>query len=120
MQKAAGMETNPEAGVMVASPAIIPDAAPSTLGLPLCRHSTSAQLNAPAAAEKCVAANALVASVPAVSALPALNPNQPTQSNPVPMSESTTLCGIIGSRPKPKRLPSIIAHTSAETPELIC
>src|SRR5215469_379336 len=120
MQKAAGMVTNPDAGVMVASPAIMPEAAPSTLGLPLCHHSTSAQLNAPAAAEKCVAANALVASVPAVSALPALNPNQPTQSRPVPMSESTTLCGIISSWPKPERFPSRIAQTNAETPELIC
>src|SRR5579872_1929952 len=100
MQNAAGMETNPEAGVMVARPAIIPEAAPSTLGLPLCHHSTRAQLNAPAAAEKCVAANALVASVPAVRALPALKPNQPTHNKPVPISESTTLCGISGSCPK--------------------
>src|SRR5262249_42444886 len=112
MQNAAGMVTNPDAGVMVANPAIMPEAAPSTLGLPLCHHSTKAQLNAPAAAEKCVAANALVASVPAVNALPALNPNQPTHSNPVPMSESTTLCGISASCPKPERFPSMMAHTS--------
>ena len=49
----------------------------------------NAQLKAAAAAEKCVAANALVASVPAFRALPALKPNQPTQSKPVPMSERT-------------------------------
>jgi len=41
MQNAAGTETNPEAGVTVASPATMPDAAPSTLGLPLCSHSVA-------------------------------------------------------------------------------
>ena len=40
----------------------------------------------------------LVASPPAATALPALNPNQPTQSNPVPIRLYTTLCGKIGSR----------------------
>src|ERR1035437_703538 len=97
MQNAAGTLTKPDAGVMVASPATMPDAAPNTLGRPFNHHSVAAQLNAAAAAEKCVAANALVASPPALKALPALKPNQPTQSSPVPTSESTTLCGIIGS-----------------------
>ena len=68
--------------------------------------NSSNVLKAAAAAEKCVAAKALVASEPAFSALPALKPNQPTHSNPVPMSESTTLCGTIGSCGKPMRLPS--------------
>src|ERR1017187_8253321 len=103
MQNAAGIVTKPDAGVMVARPATMPDAAPSTLGRPFNFHSTVAQLNAAAAAEKCVAANALVASVPAFSALPPLKPNQPTHNRPVPMSESTTLCGTIGSRGNPSR-----------------
>ena len=120
MQNAAGTLTNPDAGVMVASPATMPDAAPSTLGLPLSCHSVQVQLNAAAAAEKCVAANALVASAPAFNALPALKPNQPTHNSPAPISESTTLCGIIGSCGKPSRLPSTSAHTSADTPELMC
>src|SRR5882724_7826165 len=97
MQNADGTVTNPDAGVIVVRPATMPDAAPSTLGRPLCHHSTMAQLKAAAAAEKWVAANALVASAPAFRALPALKPNQPTHSKPVPMSESTTLCGIIAS-----------------------
>ena len=92
------METKPEAGVMVASPATMPEATPSTLGLPFCHHSQNAQLSAAAEAEKCVAAKALVASLPALTALPALKPNQPTQSKPVPIRLSTTLCGGIGSR----------------------
>ena len=91
------MVTKPEAGVMVARPATMPEAAPSTLGLPLSNHSIAAQLSAAAAAEKCVAAKALVASSPALTALPALKPNQPTHSRPVPIRLSTTLCGSIGS-----------------------
>src|ERR1044072_3163518 len=120
MQNAVGTETNPDAGVIVASPATIPDATPSTLGLPFVSHSAPTQPSAAAAAEKCVAANALLARAPALTALPALKPNQPTQSRPVPMSLSTTLCRIIGSCGKPVRLPSTSAQTSADTPELTC
>src|SRR6185295_10394799 len=98
MQNAAGIVTKPDAGVIVARPATMPDAAPRTLGLPFNNHSVAVQLKAAAAAEKCVAAKALVASPPAFNALPALNPNQPTHNRPVPTSENTTLCGIIGSR----------------------
>src|ERR1017187_10154476 len=119
MQKAAGIVTKPDAGVIVASPATMPAAAPSTLGLPFNFHSIAAQLKEAAAAEKCVAANALVASEPAFSALPALKPNQPTHKSPVPTSESTTLCGAICSRGNPVRLPIMIANTSADTPELM-
>src|SRR5205823_2576750 len=108
----------PEAGVIVARPATIPEATPSTLGLPLKSHSIPAQPRAAAAAEKCVAANALEASAPALTALPALKPNQPTHSKPVPIRLRTTLCGSIGSRGKPTRLPSVSAQTRADTPEL--
>src|SRR5512138_979884 len=120
MPSADGIVTNPDAGVIVANPATMPEAAPRTLGLPFCHHSQKAQLSAAAEAEKWVAANALVASFPALTALPALNPNQPTQSRPVPTRLSTTLCGGIGSRGKPSRLPSTTAQTRAETPELMC
>src|SRR5579859_2621576 len=120
MANAAGILTKPEAGVIVANPATMPEAAPSTLGLPFKFHSTSVQLSAAAAAEKCVAANALVANPPAFSALPALNPNHPTHSKPVPISESTTLCGTIGSCGYPSRRPSSNANTNADAPELIC
>src|SRR5580698_2303524 len=105
MQNAAGILTKPDAGVIVARPATMPAAAPKTLGLPFSFHSKPAQLNAAAAAEKCVAANALVASEPALNALPALKPNQPTHSSPVPTSDKTTLCGTIGWCGKPSRLP---------------
>src|SRR5688500_6573184 len=113
------MVTKQEAGVLVARPANIPEAAPRTLGLRLRNHSSPIQPRAPAAAEKCVAANAPTATSPAPRALPALKPNQPTHNNPVPIRLRTTLCGIIGSCGKPERFPSTIAQTKAETPELI-
>src|SRR5947209_7227249 len=120
MQNAIGTETNPEAGVIVARPATIPEATPSTLGLPFFSHSAVTQPKAAAEAEKCVAANALVAKAPALTALPALNLNQPNQSNPAPIKLSTTLWGGIGSLGKPARLPRTRAQTNAETPELTC
>ena len=52
MTNAAGTVTKPDAGVMVANPATMPDAMPSTLGLPLSNHSSPAQLSAAATAEK--------------------------------------------------------------------
>ena len=89
--------TNPDAGVMATRPATDPEIAPNALGLPLRIHSARAQLNAAAAAAKCVLTKALVARDPAFSALPALNPNQPTQRRQAPMKLSTTECGGMGS-----------------------
>src|ERR1700756_2400065 len=88
--------TNPAAGVIATSPATAPEIAPSALGLPLRIHSAPLQPITAAAAAKCVATNALVARLPAASALPALNPNQPTHSKQAPMKLKTTLCGGMG------------------------
>src|SRR5579871_6655432 len=112
--------TKPEAGVIATRPATAPEIAPRTLGLPLCTHSANIQPSTAAAVAKCVATNALVASPDAATALPALNPNQPTHNKQAPITLSTTLWGFIGSDPKPLRLPRYSAQTSAETPELIC
>src|SRR5258708_7491614 len=90
----AGMgPTKPAAGVMATRPATAPEIAPSALGLPLRIHSATHQPMTADAAAKCVATKALVARLPAPRALPALNPNQPTQSRQAPMKLSTTLCG---------------------------
>ena len=97
--------TNPDAGVIATSPATAPEIAPSALGFPLRSHSAPAHANAAAAAAKWVATNAVEASRPALNALPALNPNQPTHSKQAPMKLKTTLCGSIGSRGYPMRLP---------------
>src|SRR6516164_11546599 len=92
--------------------------APNALGFLLCSHSAPAQPMAAAAAAKCVATNALVARLPALSALPALNPNHPTQSRHAPMKLSTTLCGSMGCLGYPTRLPRYKAQTRADTPEV--
>ena len=84
-----------------------PEMAPSTLGLPLRIHSAPAQPMAAAAAAKWVATKALVARLPALSALPALKPNQPTHSRQAPMKLSTTLCGGMGSSRITKALAEI-------------
>src|SRR5579884_4078107 len=111
--------TNPEAGVMATSPATAPELPPRMLGLPFRIHSASSQPRAAAAAPKCVATNALEASGDAASALPALNPNQPTHSRQAPTQLSTRLCGFMGSAGYPSRLPRYSAQTSAEVPEVI-
>src|SRR5512142_2500407 len=89
--------TNPDAGVIATNPATAPEIAPSALGLPFRIHSIAPHPTTPAAAAKCVATNALVAKLPALSALPALNPNHPTQSSAAPIKLRTTLCGGISS-----------------------
>src|SRR6202041_1027789 len=106
-------DTNPDAGVIATSPATAPEIAPSAEGLPCRIHSAALQLNAAAAAPKCVATKADVASVPAASAEPALNPNQPTHSRQAPIKLSTTECGGIGTFGYPIRLPRYSAVTSA-------
>src|SRR5579863_8853634 len=87
--------TNPEAGVTATNPATAPEIAPSAVGLPLWIHSAMVQPSAAAAAAKCVLTKALVASGPELSALPALKPNQPTQSRHAPMKLRTMECGGI-------------------------
>src|SRR5579862_2871341 len=111
--------TNPDAGVIATSPATAPEIPPRTLGLPFRTHSAPAQPRAADAEAKCVATNALVARLPAASALPALNPNQPTQSRHAPIKLRTTLCGGIGASGNPPRRPRNNAHTSADTPEVM-
>src|SRR6266404_3330131 len=102
--------TKPEAGVMATRPATAPLAAPSTVGFPLPSHSANIHDSDAAAVAVLVATKALVA-----SALAALKPNQPNQRSAAPISTKGMLCGCIGSEPEPSRLPSTIAHTSAET-----
>src|SRR5215467_11898430 len=97
--------TKPAAGVIATRPATAPEIAPRALGFPFLHHSAALQPRAAAAAPKCVATKALVARLPADNALPALNPNHPTQSRHAPIKLSTTLCGGMGSRGYPMRCP---------------
>src|ERR1700730_7401942 len=97
--------TTQEAGVIAPKPATAPEMAPSTLGFPPRNHSAALHPTTAAAAPKWVATKALVARLPEPSALPALNPNQPTHNNEAPTKLSTTLCGGMGICGYPRRLP---------------
>ena len=109
-------ETLPHAGVIATRPATAAVAAPSAVGLPRCSHSIAAQVTTAIEAAVLVLVNASAARPLALSALPALKPNQPAHSRPAPIRHSGRLCGAIGSLPKPRRLPSQSASTSAEKP----
>src|SRR5512140_721668 len=98
--------TKPEAGVTVASPATAPVMIPRTLARPWRHRSTTLQARAAVAAETCVAASVQPAVPLAASVLPALKPNQPTQSIPAPTTERVRLCGGIGTLGKPLRPPT--------------
>src|SRR5919108_2743668 len=111
--------TKPEAGVMATSPATAPAAAPSTLGCRLCHQLTVIQVRAAIAVAVFVTTKALVARAPAVTALPALKPNQPNQSRQAPRTVIVASCGSAFCLPNPSRRPSTSAATRAETPELI-
>ncbi len=93
--------TKPEAGVMVPKPATIPVTIPNTLGLPYLIHSITIQAIAPAEAEIWVTIIAIPASPFAPKALPALKPNQPTQSIPAPVTVMVRLWGGIADCGKP-------------------
>src|SRR5438093_2429992 len=90
------------------------------LGLPLRTYSAIAQTNDATAVASVVVVKALAAMPSAATALPALNPYQPTQSIPVPTMQSTMLWGGMGCLPKPSRLPRTRHNTRADHPEDIC
>src|SRR6187431_99810 len=108
--------TKPAAGVITTRPPTMPEQNPSTVGLPLVAHSIAAQAAPATAAAIVVVMNACEATPSAATALPALKPYQPTHSMPVPIIVSTRLCGANSCLPKPTRLPTISASTSADQP----
>src|SRR6185437_16644654 len=112
--------TKPQAGVITTNPATAPEQKPSTLGLPRKIHSAIGHTNEATAVAIVVVMKALAATTSAATALPALKPYQPTHSMPVPIAQSTMLCGGIGSLGKPRRLPKIKQSMRADQPEDIC
>src|SRR5204863_790309 len=112
--------TYPQAGVITTSPATAPEQKPSTLGLPRNAYSSMAHVNEATAVASVVVINAFAAIPSGASALPALKPYQPTQSNPVPTMQSTMLCGAITSFRNPSRCPRRMHRTSADQPEDMC
>ncbi len=81
-----GIATKPDPGVMATNPTTAPIQNPRTEGfLPLIT-SKNIQLRPADAAAVLVVAKAETDKVFAPNAEPALNPNQPNQSNPVPIN----------------------------------
>ena len=102
---AASGGTYPAAGVIVASPATAPVAAPIVVTLPVRMRSGTIQPSSAAAAPSWVFTKALEASAFEASALPALKPNQPNHKIPAPKITNGTLCGVMSSVPCPRRFP---------------
>src|SRR5260370_29001364 len=112
--------TKPQAGVITRNAATAPEQKPRMLGFPLTTHSAIGQTNDATAVARVVVVNALAAMTSAPTALPALNPYQPTHNIPVPIMQITMLCGAMFSFPKPVRLPRIKQRISADQPEDMC
>src|SRR5438552_15902427 len=104
---------------MTTRPATAPEQKPSTLGLPRKIHSAIGQTNDATAVASVVVVNAFAATTSAATALPALKPYQPTHNMPVPIMQSTMLCGGIGSLPKPMRLPRMRHRIRADHPQVM-
>src|SRR6266516_390137 len=91
MHSAPGAPTKPDAGVIATRPATAPEAAPTVVGFPVLIHSGMIQPRTAVAVARCVATNALPASPPDASALPALNPNHPNHRIEAPRTTKATL-----------------------------
>ena len=111
--------TDPEAGVMATSPAMAPEAMPSTLGLPWRIHSQDIHASAAAAVASWVTASAIPATPSAANSEPALNPNQPTHSMAAPTMVYARLFGSIGVTGYPRRGPRTSAAASPAMPALM-
>src|SRR5690606_8573113 len=96
MNKLEGIVTKPAAGVIATRPTTAPIQNPSAEGfLPLTASNRIQQR--PAAADAVfVVAKADAANGPAPIALPALKPNQPNHSKPVPSNTKGIFAGAIG------------------------
>src|SRR5580658_2068403 len=91
--------TKPDAGVIATKPATAPEIMPSTEGFLEMIHSENIQPSEAAAVAIWVAAAAMLALTLAVTAEPALKPNQPTHNRQAPMTLNRMLCGAMLSVP---------------------
>ncbi len=101
---------------MATRPATAPDAAPSVVALPSRIFSTNSQPSMAAAVAVLVLTKANPERVSAASSDPALNPNQPNQSSPVPSSTKGRLCGRKLVPGQPLRRPRTRATAMAAAP----
>ena len=126
------MFTAPQAGVIATSPATMPEAAPSADAF-LCRiRSISSQPSIAAMVAMVVLKKVRPVSLvnwaknwfafwpPGNTIEPTLKPYQPTHSSPEPSMVRVRLCGRMGSRGQPARLPMSSASTRPAIPALMC
>ena len=98
----------------------MPEAAPSEVAWPSRSRSRSSQPSGRGAGgDHAWSTQTTAAASLAPSAEPALKPNQPNHSRPAPSMTSVRLCGRIGSRFQPTRLPSTSARARPAAPALM-
>src|SRR5690349_16891764 len=88
--------TKPAHGVMATRPATAPEAPPRVVAWPSFSFSTTSQPSIAADAARLVLTRAWAACPLAAPAEPALKPNQPNHSTPVPINVHGRLWGCIG------------------------
>src|SRR5690606_19938413 len=93
INKLEGIVTNPAAGVIATNPTTAPIQNPMAEGFLPLTASNKIQARPAAAEAVLVVAKADAAKGPALKALPALNPNHPNHSKPVPNKTKGTLAG---------------------------
>src|SRR6478672_10992440 len=118
-KNAAHVGMYPAAGVMQARPATAPVNAPTRLGFPSRHHEMVSQVHIAIDPAMSVLTNACAATPFAASADPALNPNHPNHSSPVPRATNATLCGTVFSPGANFRAPTTHTLASAANPALV-
>ena len=103
---------------MQAKPATAPVSAPTRLGLPSRTQVIASQVHMAIEPAMSVLTNACEAMPLAARAEPALKPNQPNQSRPVPSATKAMLCGSPRSPLANRRLPTTKTEASAAKPAL--
>src|SRR3954452_1911080 len=91
-------DTDEQEGVIATRPATTPEAAPSDVACPSRIRSVTSQAREAAPVATMVLTQTVDAVPLAVTAEPALKPNQPNHSSPAPIITRVRLCGRIGSR----------------------
>src|SRR5438876_9693284 len=105
---------------MHASPATAPVNAPTRLGLPLRAHVMNIHVHIAIEPAMSVFTKAWAAIPFAASADPALKPNQPNHSRPVPRATKATLWGSVCSPGRYLRAPTTHTEARAANPALVC
>ena len=106
--------------MIATNPATAPDAAPTTLGFPVCAHDIKTHVTAAIPVAVFVTVHALTVMPSTITSLPALKPNHPNQSIEAPRTTNGILCGSIGTLPYPSLLPRTKAPANAANPEEMC